>query len=156
VTTNAKPLGTFRAPRHDFDIDEIKLVGDKNVVATLRRSTAAVDHEQTLEGASTVTIKVRDAERGLLRSNIPQTRATMVLDEISYTLVKVARQGHELTLTFEETAVNLLRRYDSPKKANRDNTTRAQFIRSLVDEVKEAKIPFQCPELSERQPVASA
>ncbi len=59
---------------------------------------------------------MRDIERGLLRSNIPQTRATMVLDNIPYTLVKVSRQGNELTLIFEETAVNLLRRYDTPQE----------------------------------------
>ena len=69
-------------------------------------------------------------------------------------MVKVSKSDTALTLTFEETAVSLLRLYSSPRKSDRATTTRAQFVRSLVQEVKEARIPFACPEVNKRQAVA--
>jgi hypothetical protein len=60
-----------------------------------------------------------------------------------------------MTLTFEETAVYWLRQYDNRKKAERDTTTRAQFIRSMVREVSQVRIPFECPEVNVRQPIAT-
>jgi hypothetical protein len=71
-------------------------------------------------------------------------------------LVKVSHTDDEITLIFEETAMNLLRqeKYSKPKKAARDNTTRAQFIRGMVAEVTERRIHFECPELTQRQPIA--
>ena len=154
VNPNAKPLGTFRPPARDLDVEHLWIYGDRNVNANVKRLTSSAELQTTIEGASTLTLKVRDYSRTLLRSNLSQTRSRIVLDNIEYTLAKVSHNENEITLIFEETAVNLLRRYDQPRKANRENTTRAQFIRALVMEVRERKIPFNCPELNERQPIA--
>ena len=154
VNTNARPLGTFRPPARDLDVDQLYIYGERNVSADLKRLCTSMELQMTLEGASTLTLKVRDFWRSFLRSNLTQTRSRIVLDNIEYTLVKVSHDADEITLILEETAVNLLRRYDSPKKANRDNTTRAQFIRGMVNEVRERKIPWNCPEEKIRQPVA--
>ena len=132
------------------------LRGEKRLTVNLKSLITEATHEQTIEGASTLTIVVRDADRGLLRSSLVKTRSMMWLDGIWYSLVKVSRQGNAVTLLFEETAVSLLRRYQRPKKANRANTTRAQFVRSLVREVRESNIPFRIPEVNERQPIAKA
>lgn len=156
VNTRAKPLGTVRPPRGspDISIDRLRIQGDRKVVADVLASTTSLDLQMSIESASTLTLKIRDWHRGLLRSNIPQTRSVVTLDGVEYCLVKVSHDGDELTLIFEELLVNLLRRYDSPKKANRDNTTRAAFIRGMVNEVRERRIPFRCPELTERQRIA--
>lgn len=150
----AVKLKTARAPTPSLTLGSLVLVGDKGVRANLNRALTEIVHEQTIEGASTVTIQVRDPTRGLLRSNIVKTKATLVLDQVQYRLVKVAREGGQLTLTFEETAVNVLREFDSPRKANRANTTRAQFVRTLVREPTKFVIPFRCPELKAQQPIA--
>lgn len=144
-------LGTGR-----LALDQLILHGDKNAKVNLTPSTTQVVHEQTLEGASTVTITVRDPTRGLLRSNLVKTRSTLTLDRVQYRLVKVARQGNQVTLTFEETGVNRLREMKGPLKANRATTTRAQFVKSLVREPKDFVIPFRCPELNRPQPIAPA
>lgn len=155
VNTKARPLGTYRQPAQDLDLDRLQLRGPRDVVVNLKRSTSSVELLQTIEGASTLTIKVRDYSRHLLRSALPRTRSTLVLDNIEFTLVKVAHEENEITLIFEETAINLLRRdsTSTPKKANRANTTRAQFIRGMINEVTERRIPFQCPEEKVRQPI---
>ena len=156
VKTKARPLapttGTVRPPAKDLELTDLNLQGDAGQVAHLLRATTEVDLTMTIDGASTLALKVRDPTRSLLQSSLVRTRSQLVLDNVEYTLVKVARDGHELTLTFEETAVNLLRRYSKPRKANRANTTRAQFIEGMVREPTEATIPFRCPELNTRQP----
>lgn len=152
VRTNPKPLGTVRPPARDLDIDSINLQGDRSMVARLKRSVTSVELDMTIEGASTLTIVVADPSRRLLNSQLTRTKSVCIIDNVSYTLVKVARDEDDLTLTFEETAINILRRYSKPRKANRKNTTRAQFIQSLVREPTEATIPFRCPELDEKQP----
>jgi hypothetical protein len=156
VKTKARPLGTFRPPARDLDLDALRLQGDRGQVADLKRSISSGELQQTLEGASTLTLKVRDYTRALLNSALLQAEAHLTLDNIEYSLAKVSHDGDELTLIFEETGVNLLRKYNSPRKANRGATTRAQFIRGFVREVKERVIPFNCPEVNERQPVAAA
>lgn len=153
VNVRAKPLGMFRPPARDLDLAQVNVLGDRGLVADLKRATVSAELTMTIEGASTLTLKVRDYERTLLRSPIPRTRARLLLDDIEYTLVKVAHEGNEITLIFEETAVNLLRRYRKPKKANRANTNRAQFIQGMVREVTERAIPFNCPELNDRQTI---
>jgi hypothetical protein len=137
-----------------LDLGDLVITGDRGVKANLSRATTSAVHENTIEGAGTVTIVVRDPGRGLLRSYIVKTKATLMLDAVRYVLVRVAREGNQLTLIFEEAAVNILRQYDSPKKANRDNTSRAAFVESLVREPKEYTIPFWCPERNAKQPIA--
>lgn len=150
----AVKLQVATAPAQPLELQNLRLQGDKNVVAALNRAMTSAEQDATMEGASTVVITVRDPARGLLRSNIVKTKSTLVLDKVQYRLVRVARDGNQLTLTFEETAVNVLREYDDPRKANRENTTRAQFVQTLVREPKEFTIPFKCPELNEKQAIA--
>ena len=152
VKTNARSLGTVRPPQRDLEIGQLNLRGERGEVANLLRAVTSAELQTTIEGASTLTLKIRDHSRKLLRSVLSRTRSALTLDGVPYVLVKVARDGNELTYVFEDLAVNLLRRYSKPRKANRANTTRAQFIRGLVLEPNEAQIPFVCPELNERQP----
>ena len=154
-------LGTFRPPARDLDVDHFRVwvpgTNPRRVHADLKKLTTDAELVQTIEGASTLTLKVRDYSRSLLRSPLAEQRSTLLLDNIEYTLVKVSHAEDEITLIFEETAVNILRRYTDAKKANRDNTTRAQFIRGLIaDDATRAgvRLAFDCPELDARQPIA--
>jgi hypothetical protein len=151
----ALKLQVAQTPPRPLELQDLRLQGDRNIVAALNRAMTGATQDETMEGASVVVLTVRDPARGLLRSSLVKTRSTLTLDRVQYRLVRVGRDGNQLTLTFEETAVNVLRDYDSPRKANRDNTTRAQFVQSLVREPREVVIPFQCPELNERQAVAA-
>lgn len=147
-------LALVRPPAADLDVANLTLQG-KQLSAKLKQAITDGSIEQTVQGASTLTLTVADWAHGLLRSKLLTGQVTLTFDGLSFTLVKLSKQDTSLTLTFEETAVSLLRLYSSPRKADRATTTRAQFVRSLVQEVKEARIPFQCPEVNVRQQVAS-
>ena len=157
----AKPLGTYRPPKRDLDVTHLRVwvpgSAPRRVHADLMRLTSNVELTQTLEGASTLILKVRDYQRKLLRSPLVEQSSTLSLDNIEYTLVKVSHDADEITLTFEDSICNAMRQTDTPRKASRDNTTRAQFIRAMVAESATAvrrRIPFNCPELNARQPIA--
>ena len=156
VTVRVPQLSTVRRPAADLDVANLRLQGGR-LSAKLTQAITGGSLEQPMDGASTLTVTVTDWSRGLLRSQLLTGRVTMSFDAISYTLVKISESTDwQLTLTFEETAVNWLRQYSKPRKANRANTTRAQFVRSMVQEVREVRIPFQCPEINARQPIAKA
>ena len=156
VKTKTKPLATVRPPLHDADTGRLVLITDAKTRVVLTPQITDATLEETIDGASTLTLTVHDYDRRILRSSLVKTAATVELDRVSYRLVKVAHQGNAVTLTFEETAVNVLRGYDQPKKANRANTTRAQFVEALVREPTAYRIPFRCPERDVKQPIASS
>jgi hypothetical protein len=145
-------------PSHEIDLDLSKVVLD--VVNRKLRLDTRIDGsivggelERTIEGASTLTLTVHDPRRALLQSGMFSYAIDVTLDALRFRLVKVGKQGDDLTLTFEDREVALLRQHNRPRKAKRGKLTRAQFALSLVREVKPA-IPFVCPELRARQPVA--
>jgi hypothetical protein len=156
VKVKVPELSVVRRPRADFDVSNLKLQG-QDLSARLSQAISDGSIDTTIQGASTLALTVSDWYRGLLNSQLLYGLVTLNFDGLNYTLVKVSSSSDaKMTLTFEETAVNILRRYSAPKKADRANTTRAQFVRSLVQEPKEARIPFKCPEVNVKQPIAGA
>ena len=77
------------------------------------------------------------------------------LDGVIFRLVGAAyqHQPREVTLTFEDRIAYLLKRKRGERRASRAKVTRAQFVLSLLREVKLTRPPFVCPELMVRQPV---
>lgn len=153
------PLGVVRPPRTDFDVNKLTLSGPKSkgkrLTAQITQAITDGSLEQTMDGASTLILTVADWAEGLLHSQLILGAVTVNMDNLDFTLSKIARQDDKMTLTFEETGVSLLRQNKSPKKANRATVTRAQFARSLVQEVTEYTIPFVCPEVNTKQPIAA-
>lgn len=80
------------------------------------------------------------------------------LDGVVFRLVQVrfSSSSQELTLTFEDRIVYWLKRKRGPKRADRALCTRAQFILSLLREVRARNYRFVCPELMAAQPVDKA
>lgn len=136
-------------------------------IGTLRLRAAGIERVQidqrvtggtldkTIDGASTLTLTLDDSDRVLIRSGVFERSIDVKLDEVFWRLVKVAKAGDSLTLTFEDRAVAWLREMTSPRKASRTKMTRAEFALSIVREVKKGGgIPFFCPELHVTQKVA--
>jgi hypothetical protein len=111
--------------------------------------------ERTTDGASTLSVTVHDPRRALLKSGIFSYAVDVRLDSMYFRLVQVQKQDVSIMLTFEDREVALLREHSGPRKASRSSMTRAEFALSLVREV-HPTIPFYCPELHTRQPVAGA
>lgn len=147
-----------------FDIDIFEAITDANL-------------ELTVEGASTLTLEMEDFDGRLLNSgtlttwvwgkdsNIGKESSWMrvgravdaELDDITFRLVKVSKTQTKLTLTFEERAVSLLRLKKGARKASRKKVTRAQFVRTLVKEVKKyGGVSYFIPEISKKQPIKTA
>jgi hypothetical protein len=155
VKVNVPRLRTVRAPQADLDPGNVQLQ-DRALSVQLRSAITDMSVDQTIDGASTLSITVSDYSGAFLRSALLAGPVTASFDRLSWTLVKLSKGDRTVTLTFEEQAVNLLRQYDSPKKASRDSgVTRAQFVRSLITEVTQAQIPYSIPEINQRQPVAN-
>ena len=154
-----------------------------------RGAITSIELERTIEGASTLTIVLRDPNQRLFsewakrmrpRQLTPKRKRSPVevdegwdpimtpdllgramevhLDGAIFRLVGAAyqHQTEETTLTFEDRVVYLLRRKRGERRASRSKVTRAQFILSLLREIKLTKPPFICPDLSVAQPIDKA
>lgn len=153
-------------------VAKLKLDGrdvDVKVASALRD----VRIDRTITGASTVTIDLLDPDGDLLDSPVfgHQVQVELVLDDrtqkrnagpgitvpsddpLRFMLERIAWPARVLTGTFTDREVALLKRYDEPRRANRDQVTRAEFVRMLVREVREERISFWSPELHKVQPV---
>jgi hypothetical protein len=110
----------------------------------------------TIEGASTLELTLNDPDflveqSGVLMGRGDARRLTAVevmLDGLAYRLAKAAREDSEITLTFEDRLVALLREHNKPMSASRGSMTRAQFIRKMLAEIKTGDVLFYSPEQS--------
>lgn len=112
--------------------------------------------ERTMSGASTLTLNVHDPHRRLVNAKALTHATDIQVAGDWYRLVKITKQGDGLTLVFEDRDVAFLRAHTRPRKVSRNKMTRAQFVRSLVKEVKAHKIKFFCPELNVKQPIVGS
>lgn len=174
----AAGLALVQATKFDLDTFTLFSRGGGGTVDIAAAMTSA-ELELTVEGASTLTITVADADHALLTSGV-FTRWTWgetgLRDEKGWVtkgravdaylaapdgtrawfrLVKVSKADDVLTLTFEDRIVSYLRAHKGTKKLARSAGTRAMFIRSLAREVNvEGGIATFIPELSVKQPIA--
>jgi len=144
-------LGVIRGPQATLSPGALVLQGAP-ISPQIAGAVTQMTLEQTTQGASTLALTVTDATGALLRSQLLRGKVGLTWDGLPYTLVKVDRGDRTTMLTFEESAVNLLRHYTKPRKALRTKVTRAQFVRSLITEPKERRIPYSIPEVNVRQP----
>jgi hypothetical protein len=155
---SALPLASS-PPSHEIDLDLTAVVLDvvnkklRGLDTRIEGSIVDGSLERTIDGASTLDLTVHDPKRALLQSGMFGYAIQVRLDRLYWRLVKVGKQGDELNLTFEDREVYLLRQHTRPRHTKRGKVTRAQFALSLVREVK-PPIPFICPELRTRQPIA--
>jgi hypothetical protein len=142
----------------DINVDAAKIDGN-NIHQEIPGSIDDGELVRTMDGASTLTMVAEDTKGELHETNVfkkfaAQNDVRLVLDGRDFNLVQISKQDVQITLTWENRAVNELRKYDQPKKAYRDSVTRAEFVLSLVREVKGYPIGFYSPELHKAQPIA--
>lgn len=141
----------------DANLDDLKLTDGNGLIFAIGAAVSDADLKRDIEGASTLTLTCHDPKRVLLAKSIMQHKFDVQLDDLWFTLVKVVKSGDDITLTFEDKEVNLLRPARGAKSAVRGKITRAEFIRSMVREIRKPyKIPFYSPQLHKKQPIASA
>lgn len=107
--------------------------------------------EEVSKGATQITLELIDREYAALKSGLFKTRIRAELDGCGFRLAELSLlDDFRLGLVMEHELIAEMREYDSPKKAVRGTVTRAQFILSML---RELKLPFRfiCPELDQRQ-----
>jgi hypothetical protein len=119
-------------------------VGDRITDASISR---------TMEGSTILKIIIDDYDRNVLTSGYLYNKLDVTIDGLWFRLTGVDKSGDELTLTFEDREIAVLRSYTSWKIARRSKVTRAEFILSMIREVKEFQIPVVIPELETVQPL---
>jgi len=109
--------------------------------------------QRTIDGSSTLSLVINDYDRALLQSDQLANRLDVQIDGLWFRLTGCDKQGDQLTLTFEDREIAVLRTYTRWKYASRDKVTRAEFVYSMIREVKEFDIPCVIPELHMVQPL---
>src|SRR5262245_55871253 len=132
----------------DLDVKKFTLyLASKIKVQDLEERIKDITLSLSMEGASNLSVIVNDYDRALLASGLLTNRLDVQLDGLWFSLTGVDKQGDELTMSFEDREIALLRKYNKWKIANREDMTRAEFVYSMIREVKEVTIPVMIPEL---------
>jgi murein DD-endopeptidase MepM/ murein hydrolase activator NlpD len=117
------------------------------------------DVERTIDGASTVTLRIIDRERIFRNSGYLQTECDIKIDGLYFRLVRVEKDGDLFTLTFEDREVSIMRTYDEPKMVEWGKVSRQWFIWNMVKEPKEFKpsgIPVTIEDLQKSTPITKS
>lgn len=107
---------------------------------------------QTIEGASTLEVTVRDPEGEILNSGMFARAIDVKVDRLVFRLVALQKNDDELTLVFEDRIVSRIKQGKKVKSMSRRSMTRAQFCIYLVKQLK-TEIPYVVPQLNKRQSI---
>lgn len=144
--------------RNDLELHTIRLWIKRRGYVDITASIVSGQVERTIDGASTVTMTINDPlgpnnKRKVFNSGYLGKEVDIELDGLWFRLVKVRKTGDDITLTFEDREIAILRTYKKFIKARRGKTTRAEFILRMIKEVKEFPIKYKINELHKTQPL---
>lgn len=88
----------------------------------------------TIDGASTLTITVSDPKRRLARSEVFVTKSWATALGVNFELVKAAKSGDDVTLTFEDAIAAQLRRQTKKLRIPAGSSTRREIVTRLARE----------------------
>lgn len=118
----------------DVLLAELTLAGPVASARLVEAISAPPEVSRTIDGATTLSVDVRDTRRTLLRSGIFASRSWAVVDGINFELVKVRKSGDTVSLVFEDAIVAALRRRTSPYTFEAGTATRQQIAAALTAE----------------------
>jgi hypothetical protein len=101
-------------------------------------------------------VEVDEGWDPIIPPNLRGRAVEIVLNGVRFRLVKASSPDDSavVKLTFEDTIMYLLKRKKGERRISRAKATRAQFVLSMLREIKLIKPPFICPELMVKQPIA--
>jgi hypothetical protein len=110
-------------------------------------------------GNSSVELTVHDSKLRWLKLGLAAEKWDAKIDGLWFRYLGTSKSGKQMTLRFEDRDVARLRELTGPKqvyarRGKPNETTRAEFIVSLVEELR-PKVEIFCPQLHEKQPIAS-
>jgi hypothetical protein len=150
-------------------LSQLKKTQPKVTRVELESVIADIRVETTVQGASTIEIDVIDPDWHLLTSGFLDVDDKGKLKPVDINYPKASnfwwrltqvspttdKSGANVTLTFEDRVVAYLRQHKGAKSWSRRHYTRAQAIKAMVDEVRNAPKPvFKSRELTAKQKVS--
>lgn len=130
------------------------LLAGKTLAANVTDAVENVQLARTIEGASTLTFTLKDVSRALLRSALFTQRVLCTVDGLSFEMVKVAKTGDRLAVTFEAATVGALRRSTGVLVAAANTTTRSAFAARLISQTPGVKFQGVPETIRARTPLA--
>jgi hypothetical protein len=109
---------------------------------------------RTIEGASSISLDVFDPEMQVLRKSLLAEQWDCEVDGLGFRYTGLAKAENTLTLTLEDEWVAMLKEKKGPIRVKRANSTRAEFIKRLVEEACPG-LDFYCPQLHVKQPIGT-
>lgn len=119
----------------DVSLDRVRLNG-KSLDVNARKAVLAADLERGIAGPSLLTFTFDDTQRELIRSRLFNQRTSVALDKMRFLFDGYQKQGDLLDVMFISGGWADLRRKKGPMLAKAGTTTRTQFARRMVSEVK--------------------
>jgi hypothetical protein len=102
--------------------------------------------EQTMEGASNLTLTLHDPDSELLALNVFNQALDIQLDGLWFRMIGIQKEGSFLTLTFEDRIVSYLKTHNKIVRMSRGKMTRLEFCYYLVKQINK-RIEVVIPEL---------
>ena len=127
------------------DLSSLVLYYSGNPEYEIRENVVSASMDLTTEGSHTVTVQVMDPSRKLLRSGYLGTHTDIRLfytqHESWWRLMKVSKSGEQLTLTFEDRNVQILKQFNKKLLVDKGTLNRCEFVWRLVMEA-QTKAPL--------------
>ncbi|HUB99254.1 MAG TPA: hypothetical protein VMS11_05465 [Solirubrobacterales bacterium] len=107
---------------------------------------------RTISGSSSLTLSIHDPDLDFLQSSLAATKLDAVVDGLWFRYVSAELDPPQISLTFEDREVAILREKKGPVSFYRKDMTRAEFVVHLVRTAL-PRAPIFCPQLHVVQPI---
>jgi hypothetical protein len=118
----------------DLLLSELRLVGPANTVDVIQAVSEPPSLERTLDGASSLTVVLRDQRRQVLRSGVLSARSYAIVDGLAYQLMRIEKTGDSISLIFEDLIAAALRKQTGTFTASAGSVTLAQLAQRFAVE----------------------
>lgn len=126
---------------------------DKNLSIGVGDILADGSVEQTMKGATQLTLSMVDRDLEALQSGLFGERVKLALDGVPFRLTEISLVDTDLLqAVFEHELIAEMREHTKPMHAKRGTVTRAQFILMMLKELSTPYV-YVSPELTKAQPV---
>lgn len=154
VTIGESVPGVPPTPQHtpaptDSLVAGLSVIGPNTLAIEGEQVTAittvlSAELVRSVDEPSSLTLRLLDPDRTLLRSNLAKQRSRIQVDGIYFQLADVAKQGNDLQLTFLDTAAAVFIA-DTGKLLAQAPTagTRGEFLRRLASEHPEVPVDIE-------------
>lgn len=140
----------------DVNVEKLTLQSSKKGLATeIEKVLQDAKLVEPMQGAMALNLDLLDDDFNALNSGVFGTRVTAKVDRVTFRLTEVSiTEDTALSAVTEHALIAEMREHSKPKKASRHSMTRAEFVLSMLKELK-TPYTFICPELHRKQPVKS-